>query len=52
LKKVKKVIESEATIVLTRRESLRLLELIENLPPRNAKFLRAMAGYSKIKDRS
>ena len=39
LVKAEKVIERESTIVMTRRESLRLLKLIENPPPRNEKFL-------------
>lgn len=50
LEKAEKVIESESTIVLTRRESLRLLELIENPPPRNEKFLEAQARYQRIKN--
>lgn len=50
LEKAEKVIESESTIVLTRRESLRLLELIENPPPRNEKFLQAMARYQGMKN--
>lgn len=33
LEKAEKIIEREFTIVLARRESLRLLELIENPPP-------------------
>jgi uncharacterized protein (DUF1778 family) len=45
LEKAERVIESESTIVLTRRESLRLLEVIENPPPRNEKFLQAQARY-------
>lgn len=45
LEKAEKVIESESTIVLSRQESLRLLELIENPPPRNEKFLQAQAHY-------
>lgn len=49
LEKAEKVIESEATMVLSRRESLRLLELIENPPPRNEKFVQAQARYLKIK---
>jgi len=49
LEKAEKVIESESTIVLTRRESLRLLELIETPPPRNKKFLQAQARYQKMK---
>lgn len=39
------MIESENTIILTRRESLRLLELLENPPARNEKFLQAQARY-------
>lgn len=50
LEKAEKVIESESTIVLTRRESLRLLELIENPSPRNEKFLQAMVRYQKMKN--
>lgn len=49
LEKAEKVIESESTIVLSRRESLRLLELIENPPPRNEKFLQAQARYQRMK---
>jgi uncharacterized protein (DUF1778 family) len=49
LEKADKVIESESTMVLTRRESLRLLELIENPPPRNENFLQAQARYQRIK---
>ena len=47
LEKAEKVIESESAIVLTRRESLRLLEMIENPPPRNEKFLQAQARYQE-----
>lgn len=50
LEKAEKVIESESTMVLSRRESLRLLELIENPPPRNEKFLQAMARYQGMKN--
>lgn len=49
LEKADKVIESESTIVLTRRESLRLLEMIENPPARNEKFLKAQARYQRMK---
>ncbi|MBU1776749.1 MAG: hypothetical protein KJ899_08920 [Gammaproteobacteria bacterium] len=41
--------EDDDPIVLTRRESLRLLALIENQPPRTEKFLQAMADYEKGK---
>lgn len=49
LEKADKVIESESTIVLTRRESLRLLEMVENPPPRNERFLEAQARYQRTK---
>jgi len=47
LEKADKVIESESTIVLTRRESLRMLELIENPPSRNERFNKLMADHQK-----
>lgn len=47
LEKADKLIESESTIILTRRESLRLLELIENPPPMNAKLKKLMTDYEK-----
>jgi uncharacterized protein (DUF1778 family) len=50
LEKAEKVIESEATIVLTRRESLRLLEMIENPPPRNESFLKAQARHRSMEN--
>jgi uncharacterized protein (DUF1778 family) len=50
LEKADKVIESESTIVLTRRESLRLLEMVENPPPRNERFLEAQARYQRTKN--
>ena len=49
LEKADQVIESETTMILTRRESLRVLELIENPPPPNAKFLQAQDRYQRIK---
>lgn len=49
LEKADKVIESESTIVLTRRESLRLMEMMENPPPRNEKFLQAQSLYMRTK---
>jgi len=49
LEKAEKVIESESTIVMTRRESLRLLELMDNPPPRNEAFLQAQSRYMRIK---
>lgn len=50
LEKAEKVIESESTIVLSRRESLRLLDLIDNPPPRNEKFMSAQARYLRMKN--
>lgn len=50
LEKAEKVIESESAITLTRRESLRLLEMIENPPPRNERFLQAQARYQRLKN--
>jgi len=50
LEKAEKVIERESAIILTRRESLRLLEMVENPLPRNEKFLQAQARYQKLKD--
>lgn len=47
LEKAERVIESESMMVLSRQESLRLLELLENPPPRNDKFLMAQARYQK-----
>jgi uncharacterized protein (DUF1778 family) len=49
LEKADKVIESESTIVLTRQESLRLMEMLESPPPRNEKFLQAQARYMRTK---
>jgi len=50
LEKANKVIESESTLILTRRESLRLLDLIENPPLRNEAFLQAQARYQRKKN--
>lgn len=47
LEKAQRVIENESTMVLSRQESLRLLELIENPPARNEKFLLAQARYQR-----
>jgi len=40
---------SDIPITLTRREALRLLEIIENPPPRNENFLKALARYVQQK---
>ena len=50
IEKADKVIESESSIALTRRESLRLMELLDNPPPRNKKFLQAQAKYRRTKN--
>lgn len=42
------MMQSESQITLTRRESMRLLELLENPPPRNDKFRQAMARYQEL----
>lgn len=47
LEKAEKLIESETMVMLTRRESLRLLELIENPPPPNEALKQLMADYAK-----
>lgn len=49
LEKADKVIESESTISLSRKESVRLLAMMDNPPPRNEKFLQAQARYLRIK---
>ena len=49
LEKAEKIIERESTIIMTRRESLRLLELLENPTPRNEKFLQAMNRHQQMK---
>jgi uncharacterized protein (DUF1778 family) len=48
LEKAERVIDGESAMLLTRRESLRLLELIDNPPPRNRKFVAAQLAYAKI----
>lgn len=52
LEKADRIIESESTIVLTRRESLRLLAMVESPPPRNEQFLQAQARYQETKRRA
>ena len=52
LEKAEKIIERESTIIMTRRESLRLLELLENPTPRNEKFLQAMNRYQQMKSKN
>jgi len=49
IEKANRIIESESVMVLSRKESLRLLELIENPPPRNQKFVEARAWYEGVK---
>lgn len=50
LEKADKVINGESTIVLTRRQWLWFLEMMENPPPRSEKFLQAQARYLRVKD--
>jgi len=49
IEKANRIIESESVMVLSRKESLRLLQLIENPPPRNQKFVEAKARYERMK---
>lgn len=49
IEKANTIIENESVLVLSRKESLRLLELIENPPPRNRKFAAARARYERMK---
>lgn len=48
LEKAEQIIAAESPLVLTRRESIRLLQLIESPPPRNERFLQAQARYQKL----
>ena len=41
--------DDQSEMTLTRREALRLLEIIENPPPRNDNFLKALARYAQQK---
>jgi len=41
--------DPDAPLVLTRRETMEILEMIENPPPRAAKFVEAMDRYRKHK---
>lgn len=50
LEKAQRIIESESTLVLTQQESMRLLEILDNPPPRNEKFLAAQARHKKIRE--
>ena len=49
LERAEKVIESQSRITLTRRESLRLLELLDAPPLRNDKFTQAEDRYRRTK---
>ena len=48
LEKAERVIESETTLLLTRREALRVFELTQAPPVRNAQFLRAQARHRTV----
>ncbi len=48
VEKADRIIESETTLQLTQRESLRLLELLESPPKRNARFKAAQARHAKV----
>lgn len=45
LEKAERVIESETTLLVTRREALRVFELTQASPVRNEQFLRAQARH-------
>ena len=47
IEKANRIIENESVMVLSRKQSLRLLELIENPPPRNQKFIEAREWYER-----
>lgn len=49
LKEANAVIDQERMIHLSRRDSERLLDLLENPPPPNAKFVSAMEHYQGVK---
>lgn len=49
LEKAERVLAIDSPIGLTQRESMRMLELIENPQPRNEKFLQAMARYQEMR---
>lgn len=48
LEKAERVIENETTLLLTRREALRVFELTQNPPVRNEQFLRAQARHRTV----
>ena len=48
LEKAERVIESETTLLLTRREALRVFELTQAPPVRNEQFLRAQARHRTV----
>lgn len=52
LEKAERIIESETTVALSRRESIRLLELIENPPPPNDRLAKLLADYQRGSDGS
>ena len=48
LEKAERVIESDTTLLLTRREALRVFELTQAPPVRNEQFLRAQARHRTV----
>ncbi len=48
LEKAERVIESETTLLLTRREALRVFELTQAPPVRNEQFLQAQARHQTV----
>lgn len=52
VEKADRIIETESALALSRKESVWLLDLMENPPPRNPKFLEAKARYERTKSRA
>jgi uncharacterized protein (DUF1778 family) len=49
LEKAERVLASESTLLITRREALRVYELAQAPPVRNEQFLRAQARHRMVK---
>lgn len=49
VEKANRIIENESVLALSRKESAWLLDLIENPPPRNDRFLAAKARFDRMK---
>ena len=49
LEKAERVIDDESVVRFSREQSLWLLDLLVNPPPRNAAFLKAQARYKRLR---